>query len=99
MKRLLTLLAMGLTLSFWCGVFLSLLAPLPGQLNQILPLCGVVVALMHWLQAGMIRSACKPYFTVTRTELVLVLVFGVFAMGEIRARLKAIIAAGGKPQS
>ena len=99
MKRLLTLLAMGLTLSFWCGVFISLLAPLPGQLNQILPICGGVVALMHWLQVRMIRSACKPYFTVTRAELAMVMVFGVFAMGEIRARLKAIIEAGGKPQS
>jgi putative membrane protein len=41
----------------------------------------------------MVKSACKPYFVVTKLEVILILVFGVFGMVDIRARLKAIIEA------
>ena len=91
MKRVFNLLAMGLVLFFWFGVLVSLIAPLPGKLNGFLPVCGVIVALMHWLQASMIKAACKRYFTVTRTEFIGVLIFGVFGMIDIRLRLKAIV--------
>ena len=50
MKRVFNLLAMGLILFFWFGVLVSLIAPLPGKLNGFLPVCGVIVALLHWLQ-------------------------------------------------
>ncbi|MGY3915151.1 DUF1145 domain-containing protein [Aeromonas australiensis] len=93
MKRVFNLLAMGLVLFFWFGVIFSLFAPLPGKLNDFLPVCGVIVALFHWLQASMLASACKRYFTVTRAEFVGVLIFGVFAMMDIRQRLKAIVEA------
>ncbi|EKP0278684.1 DUF1145 domain-containing protein [Aeromonas sp. MR19] len=91
MKRVFNLLAMGLILFFWFGVLVSLLAPLPGKLNGFLPVCGVIVILMHWVQASMVKAACKPYFAVSRLEFVQVLVFGVFGMVEIRARLQAIV--------
>jgi putative membrane protein len=91
MKRVFNLLAMGLILFFWFGVLVSLLAPLPGKLNSFLPVCGVIVILMHWVQASMVKAACKPYFAVSRIEFVQVLVFGVFGMVEIRARLQAIV--------
>ncbi|MBW3810467.1 DUF1145 domain-containing protein [Aeromonas hydrophila] len=91
MKRVFNLLAMGLILFFWFGVLVSLIAPLPGKLNGFLPVCGVIVALMHWVQASMVKTACKPYFAVSRLEFTQVLVFGVFGMVEIRARLQAIV--------
>ncbi|MGY3910341.1 DUF1145 domain-containing protein [Aeromonas piscicola] len=91
MKRVFNLLAMGLILFFWFGVLVSLLAPLPGKLNGFLPVCGVIVILMHWVQASMVKAACKPYFAVSRIEFIQVLVFGVFGMVEIRARLQAIV--------
>ncbi|MBL0675860.1 DUF1145 domain-containing protein [Aeromonas dhakensis] len=91
MKRVFNLLAMGLILFFWFGVLVSLIAPLPGKLNGFLPVCGVIVILMHWVQASMVKAACKPYFTVSRLEFTQVLVFGVFGMVEIRARLQAIV--------
>ncbi|UBO74272.1 DUF1145 domain-containing protein [Aeromonas rivuli] len=99
MGRLLNLLAMGLTLFFWFGVIVSLVVTLPGKLSSFLPICGVIVALMHWVQASMIRAACKPHFFVTNGEFVQVLIFGVFGMRDTRARLKAIVEAGSKPQS
>jgi len=74
MKRVFNLLAMGLVLFFWFGVLVSLIAPLPGKLNGFLPVCGVIVALLHWLQASMIKAACKRYFAVTKTEFVTVLI-------------------------
>lgn len=91
MKRVFNLLAMGLILFFWFGVLISLIAPLPGKLNGFLPVCGVIVALLHWLQASMIKAACKRYFAVTKTEFVTVLIFGVFGMVDIRQRLQEIV--------
>ncbi|HDO1320967.1 DUF1145 domain-containing protein [Aeromonas veronii] len=91
MKRVFNLLAMGLILFFWFGVLVSLIAPLPGKLNGFLPVCGVIVALLHWLQASMIKAACKRYFKVTKTEFVTVLIFGVFGMVDIRQRLQEIV--------
>ena len=91
MKRVFNLLAMGLILFFWFGVLMSLIAPLPGKLNGFLPVCGVIVALLHWLQASMIKAACKRYFAVTKTEFVTVLIFGVFGMVDIRQRLQEIV--------
>lgn len=91
MKRVFNLLAMGLVLFFWFGVLLSLITPLPGRLNGFLPVCGVIVALFHWLQASMIKAACKRYFAVTKTEFVTVLIFGVFGMADIRRRLQEIV--------
>ena len=91
MKRVFNLLAMGLVLFFWFGVLVSLIAPLPGKLNGFLPVCGVIVALLHWLQASMIKAACKRYFAVTKTEFVSVLIFGVFGMVDIRQRLQEIV--------
>ncbi|MGL6052182.1 MAG: DUF1145 domain-containing protein, partial [Aeromonas salmonicida] len=46
MKRVFNLLAMGLTLFFWFGVLVSLVAPLPGKLNDLLPICGLLIALV-----------------------------------------------------
>jgi putative membrane protein len=97
MKRIFNLLAMGLVLFFWFGVLVSLIAPLPGKLNGFLPVCGVIVALLHWLQASMIKAACKRYFTVSKAEFVTVLVFGVFGMVDIRQRLKEIVDAAQRP--
>ncbi|MGN5148067.1 DUF1145 domain-containing protein [Aeromonas veronii] len=91
MKRVFNLLAMGLILFFWFGVLMSLIAPLPGKLNGFLPVCGVIVALLHWLQASMLKAACKRYFEVTKTEFVTVLIFGVFGMVDIRQRLQEIV--------
>ncbi|WP_429102790.1 DUF1145 domain-containing protein [Aeromonas veronii] len=91
MKRVFNLLAMGLILFFWFGVLVSLIAPLPGKLNGFLPVCGVIVALLHWLQASMIKAACKRYFEVTKAEFVTVLIFGVFGMVDIRQRLQEIV--------
>ncbi|HHQ4540942.1 DUF1145 domain-containing protein [Aeromonas veronii] len=91
MKRVFNLLAMGLILFFWFGVLVSLIAPLPGKLNGFLPVCGVIVALLHWLQASMIKAACKRYFAVTKAEFVTVLIFGVFGMIDIRQRLQEIV--------
>ncbi|AYV38855.1 DUF1145 domain-containing protein [Aeromonas veronii] len=91
MKRVFNLLAMGLILFFWFGVLVSLIAPLPGKLNGFLPVCGVIVALLHWLQASMIKAACKRYFAVTKAEFVTVLIFGVFGMVDIRQRLQEIV--------
>ena len=91
MKRVFNLLAMGLILFFWFGVLVSLIAPLPGKLNSFLPVCGVIVALLHWLQASMIKAACKRYFAVTKAEFVTVLIFGVFGMVDIRQRLQEIV--------
>ncbi|WP_421337076.1 DUF1145 domain-containing protein [Aeromonas veronii] len=91
MKRVFNLLAMGLILFFWFGVLMSLIAPLPGKLNGFLPVCGVIVALLHWLQASIIKAACKRYFEVTKTEFVTVLIFGVFGMVDIRQRLQEIV--------
>lgn len=91
MKRVFNLLAMGLILFFWFGVLISLIAPLPGKLNGFLPVCGVIVALLHWLQASMIKAACKRYFAVTKAEFVTVLIFGVFGMVDIRQRLQEIV--------
>ncbi|HDO1326187.1 DUF1145 domain-containing protein [Aeromonas veronii] len=91
MKRVFNLLAMGLILFFWFGVLISLIAPLPGKLNGFLPVCGVIVALLHWLQASMIKAACKRYFAVTKAEFVTVLIFGVFGMVDIRQRLQKIV--------
>ena len=91
MKRVFNLLAMGLILFFWFGVLISLIAPLPGKLNGFLPVCGVIVALFHWLQASMIKAACKRYFAVTKAEFVTVLIFGVFGMVDIRQRLQKIV--------
>ncbi|MFQ1692820.1 DUF1145 domain-containing protein [Aeromonas veronii] len=91
MKRVFNLLAMGLILFFWFGVLMSLIAPLPGKLNGFLPVCGVIVALLHWLQASMIKAACKRYFAVTKAEFVTVLIFGVFGMVDIRQRLQEIV--------
>ncbi|MGR1224707.1 DUF1145 domain-containing protein [Aeromonas veronii] len=91
MKRVFNLLAMGLILFFWFGVLMSLIAPLPGKLNGFLPVCGVIVALLHWLHASMIKAACKRYFEVTKTEFVTVLIFGVFGMVDIRQRLQEIV--------
>ncbi|MGH1409504.1 MAG: DUF1145 domain-containing protein [Aeromonas sp.] len=91
MKRVFNLLAMGLVLFFWFGVLVSLIAPLPGKLNGFLPVCGVIVALLHWLQASMIKAACKRYFAVTKVEFVTVLIFGVFGMVDIRQRLQEIV--------
>ncbi|MGL5608437.1 MAG: DUF1145 domain-containing protein, partial [Aeromonas veronii] len=48
-------------------------------------------ALLHWLQASMIKAACKRYFEVTKTEFVTVLIFGVFGMVDIRQRLQEIV--------
>ena len=91
MTRVFNLLAMGLILFFWFGVLMSLIAPLPGKLNGFLPVCGVIVALLHWLQASMIKAACKRYFAVTKAEFVTVLIFGVFGMVDIRQRLQEIV--------
>ncbi|HDZ8847480.1 DUF1145 domain-containing protein [Aeromonas veronii] len=91
MKRVFNLLAMGLILFFWFGVLVSLIAPLPGKLNGFLPVCGVIVALLHWLQASMIKATCKRYFAVTKAEFVTVLIFGVFGMVDIRQRLQEIV--------
>ncbi|MFQ1610108.1 DUF1145 domain-containing protein [Aeromonas veronii] len=91
MKRVFNLLAMGLILFFWFSVLMSLIAPLPGKLNGFLPVCGVIVALLHWLQASMIKAACKRYFAVTKAEFVTVLIFGVFGMVDIRQRLQEIV--------
>ena len=91
MKRVFNLLAMGLILFFWFGVLISLIAPLPGKLHGFLPVCGVIVALLHWLQASMIKAACKRYFAVTKAEFVTVLIFGVFGMVDIRQRLQEIV--------
>ena len=91
MKRVFNLLALGLILFFWFGVLMSLIAPLPGKLNGFLPVCGVIVALLHWLQASMIKAACKRYFAVTKAEFVTVLIFGVFGMVDIRQRLQEIV--------
>lgn len=91
MKRVFNLLAMGLILFFWFGVLMSLITPLPGKLNGFLPVCGVIVALLHWLQASMIKAACKRYFAVTKAEFVTVLIFGVFGMVDIRQRLQEIV--------
>ena len=90
MKRVFKLLALGCMLLFWLGVLASLIVPLPGKLNSFLPVCGLIVILMHWLQAAMLKAACKPYFAVTRPEFVQILVFGVFGMAGIRAKLQAI---------
>ena len=49
--------------SAWCW---PLLGTLPGKLNGFLRSAGVIVILMHWVQASMIKAACKPYFQVTR---------------------------------
>ena len=87
MKRVFNLLAMGVLLFFWFGVALALLGTLPGKLNGFLPVCGVIVILMHWVQASMIKAACKPYFAVTRLEFTQVLIFGVFVTGSISRRL------------
>ena len=91
MKRVFNLLAMGVLLFFWFGVALALLGTLPGKLNGFLPVCGVIVILMHWVQASMIKAACKRYFEVTKTEFVTVLIFGVFGMVDIRQRLQEIV--------
>ncbi|PJG57785.1 DUF1145 domain-containing protein [Aeromonas cavernicola] len=91
MKRVFNLLAMGLILFFWFGVLVSLITPLPSKLNSFLPVCGVIVALFHWLQASMIKAACKRYFAISRAEFIGVLIFGVFGMMEIRLRLNALI--------
>ena len=91
MTRVFNLLAMGLILFFWFGVLVSLIAPLPGKLNGFLPVCGVIVALLHWLQASMIKAACKRYFEVSKPEVVTVLIFGVFGMVDIRQRLQEIV--------
>ncbi|MGL5976010.1 hypothetical protein CJP16_20055 [Aeromonas sobria] len=91
MKRVFNLLAMGLVLFFWFGVVFSLFAPLPSKLNTVLPICGVVIALLHWLQASMIARACKPHFVVTRQEFLLIVLFGVFATADIRARMQAVV--------
>src|SRR5690606_20675683 len=93
MKRMFNLLAMGLTLFFWFGVLVSLVAPLPGKLNDLLPVCGLLIALVHLVQASMVKSACKPYFVVTRLEVILMLVFGDFGMADSRARLQSVYAA------
>ncbi|WP_421200366.1 DUF1145 domain-containing protein [Aeromonas enteropelogenes] len=93
MKRIFNLLAMGLILFFWFGVVMSLILPLPGKLNGFLPVCGVIVALLHWVQASMIKAACKRYFEVTRGEFIGVLIFGVFGMVDIRQRLQGIVEA------
>ncbi|MFB2865388.1 DUF1145 domain-containing protein [Aeromonas sp. MdU4] len=97
MKRIFNLLAMGLVLFFWFGVLVSLIAPLPGKLNGFLPVCGVIVALLHWLQASMIKAACKRYFTVSKAEFVTVLIFGVFGMVDIRRRLQEIVSSAQRP--
>ncbi|MEI4951005.1 DUF1145 domain-containing protein [Aeromonas caviae] len=99
MKRVFNLLAMGVLLFFWFGVALALLGTLPGKLNGFLPVCGVIVILMHWVQASMIKAACKPYFAVTRLEFTQVLIFGVFGMMDIRTKLQAIIDARKKGET
>lgn len=90
MGRLVNLLARLITLCFWLGVGASLLALLPGKLNQFLPICGLVVALFHWLQASLIKAACKPYFALSRAQFVQILIFGVFATRDIRQQLAQI---------
>lgn len=91
MKRMFNLLAMGVLLFFWFGVVLALFGTLPGKLDGFLPVCGVIVILMHWVQASMLKAACKPYFPVSRLEFTQVLIFGVFGMMDIRAKLQAIV--------
>lgn len=91
MKQVFKLLAMGCLLLFWFGVLASLIAPLPGKLNGFLPVCGAIVILMHWAQAAMLKASCKPYFIMTRREFIQIMLFGVFGMADIRARLQAIV--------
>lgn len=90
MKMLLNLLARGVVLLFWLGVGAALAGLLPERLNTLLPPCGLVVLLMHWAQAGMIRRACAPHFAVSRGEYWQIVLFGVFATGRIREQLRQI---------
>lgn len=87
MKMLINLLARGIIILFWLGVVGALADQMPGRLNDFLPPCAVVVILMHWAQASMVRKLCAPYFAVSRAEYGQILIFGVFATGAIRARL------------
>ncbi|MGL4932263.1 MAG: DUF1145 domain-containing protein [Aeromonas sp.] len=91
MKKLFNLLAIAMMALFWFGVLGSLVVPLPGKLNDLLPICGGVVLLMHWVQARMVKRSCEPYFTVSTGRYLAILLFGVFAMLDIRAKLKAIV--------
>lgn len=91
MKRLFNLLTKVIILLFWLGVLAALAKLLPGKLNGFLPPCGLIVLLMHWAQASMIRKACERYFAVTRAEYWQIILFGVFATQGIRDRLNAII--------
>lgn len=97
MKRIFNLVAMGLMLLFWLGVLASLVTQLPGRLNGFLPVCGVIVGLLHWLQASMIKAACKRYFAVSKLEFTAVLIFGVFGMVDIRRRLQEVVNAAQRP--
>ena len=92
MKRLVKMAAMAVVLLFWGAVVVAFFLPLPSKLNTILPICGAFVLLMHWLQAAMIKRAGQAYIVISKGRYVAILIFGVFALSDIRQQLNAILA-------
>ena len=97
MKRAFNLIAIVVMVLFWLGVVASLLLPLPGKLNELLPICGIIVLVMHWAQAGMVKRSCRGYIDISRGRYLAILLFGIFAMMDIRAKLKALVAEQTRP--
>jgi len=91
MKRLFNLIAIAVMVLFWLGVAGSLVLPLPGKLNDLLPICGAVVLLMHWAQASMVKRSCRGYIPISRGRYLAILLFGIFAMMDIRAKLQSLV--------
>ncbi len=87
MKRLLLLLAKLIILGFWVGSLYFTVNPLPGKLHMLVPLVAALVLMLHGIQAAIMRLVAGDVMTLRARHYVSLLLFGVFAMLELREQL------------
>ncbi|GAA4495038.1 DUF1145 domain-containing protein [Pseudaeromonas paramecii] len=87
--KLVLWLAKIIILGFWCGAVWFTLHPLPGKLSLLLPVFAVLVLLVHGIQAAIMTLVAKDVMPLRRWDYLSLLLFGFFAMLELRDRLLA----------
>lgn len=87
MKKLLLGLAKLIVLGFWLGAIYYTINPLPGKLHMLIPVFAVLVLMVHGIQAAIMRLVAGDLFKLTARHYLSLLLFGFFAMLELRDRL------------
>ena len=71
-----------ITLLFWCAVLSTFVLPWPQPFDQIVPILGGCILLVHGLEAVLFRQRLLQIGNYTSRDAVLILVFGVFHVAD-----------------